>query len=156
MSGYRKAEKAHYRAIKQFMEAQYPWALWHFDITGEKLTVGQRCQIARYQSEWAWPDFFLAEARHGFHGMFLEIKATYEDLYTKKGIMRNTQHIIGQDFMLKILRSRGYYADFCIGIDGFMDIVNRYLEEELQLCGHSVSAIVSSDEGTNYCRMCVK
>lgn len=26
--------------------------------------------------------------------------------------------------------------------------------EELQVCGHPVSAIVSSDEGTHYCREC--
>ena len=41
----------------------------------------------------------------------------------------------------------------------FLDAINRDPErirwhDPLQSCGHPVSSIVSSDEGTNYCREC--
>ena len=87
------------------------------------------------------PDLFLPVARGRHHGMFLEMK------YGRGTVSAN------QECWLKWLGEQDYHTAVCWTYEEARDAILSYLGIQL-CCGHPVSAIVSSDEGTNWCKMC--
>jgi len=114
------------RAIAQYMQLQYPKTKWRFDMAGLNLSKAQAGMNKAIQCGRGWPDFFLAEPRAGFHGMFLEIKKAGTELYKKDGTFKN-EHIFEQFWTLKNLSGKGYVAEFSIGFDEFKAKVDSYM-----------------------------
>ena len=113
--------------ITDYLRLQYPNILFRSDLAGIRLPIGQATQVKRIQSDRGWPDLFIAEPRNGCPGLFLELKVSESDLYTKTGALRKSQHIREQTHMLGDLRQRGYRAEFAIGFDGAKSIIDEYL-----------------------------
>lgn len=62
------------------------------------------------------PDLFLAAGRHGFNGMFIEMK-----------VGRNGESA-NQKEVRKMLEESGYYCTICRSLDEFMHTVEHYLK----------------------------
>lgn len=62
------------------------------------------------------PDLFLPIARRGFHGLFIEMKS-------ESG--KPTEH---QKRWEELLKSQGYYHDFCYGSAQAIELLSWYLE----------------------------
>lgn len=123
----KKTEQKIQQAICDYLDLKYPDVIYRSDGAGLKLTIGQAKQFARMQSCRAYPDLFIAEPRGGYHGLFIEIKSSYYDLYTKKGWFRKSAHITEQNEMLQILRSKGYSADFGLGLNPTIRRIDLYM-----------------------------
>lgn len=61
------------------------------------------------------PDLFLAEARHGKNGLFIEMKS-------QKGKLSKNQKIVQEK-----LRFHGYQCETCKSVDEFINLINKYL-----------------------------
>lgn len=62
------------------------------------------------------PDLFLAAGRHGFNGMFIEMKAG------RNGESANQKEV------RKMLEHAGYLCEVCRSFDEFRGIVDKYLQ----------------------------
>lgn len=123
-----KAEEQIHKALVDYIDLQYPLLIYRTDGAGLKLPIGQAKKFAAMQKGRAYPDLFIAEARHAFHGFYLEIKAGRGEVYKKNGDLRDSKHIVEQRAMLSALNSRGYFAAFGMGIDHCKDLVDEYMK----------------------------
>jgi len=116
-------------ACVQYLEMQYPEALFYSDLNGIKLPIGLAVKVKRIQhKKHKWLDLFLPEPRRDYNGLFVEIKETPEKLYTKNGEMRKSEHINAQVDTAAELERRGYLAVFAGGFDEFKRIVDWYFD----------------------------
>lgn len=117
--------------VCDYMRIRYPTVLFRTDFAaGTRLSMTQAVRNKKMQSCRAWPDLFIAEARGGRHGLFVELKVEGTRLYLKDGItMVSNEHYREQDQVLRQLEGTGYRAVFAIGFDQAKDVIDRYLAE---------------------------
>ncbi len=126
--GY-SAEYILYRQVAYYLRAQYPEVMFHFDPTGLHLTKTQAGMLKGIQGGKGWPDLFIAEGRHGFRGLFVELKAEGLKLYKRDGSF-TSPHLKEQDDCMLDLERAGYQAVFAIGFDHAKKIIDDYLNKE--------------------------
>lgn len=141
--------------VADYLVSQYPDVLFHSDFgSGVKLTIGQAAKQKRLNGgRRAWPDMFIAKSKvvtlversdgeggstvQIKFGLFLELKKDGETLYpgprTKKrfksidGKEYKNEHLMEQADVLFKLRKAGYAANFAIGFDETIEIIDDYL-----------------------------
>lgn len=88
------------------------------------------------QSSRSWPDLFIYEPRRGYYGLAIELKTEGTIIILKrgdkKGHLTKDSHIREQFFMLKALREKGYYANFGIGFEGTIKLIQWYFGVSVQ------------------------
>lgn len=123
-----KAELDLQMMIVEYLTLRYPGVMFRSDLGGIRLNMGQAIQAKHLQGERrGWPDIFIAEPRNGCAGLFGELKTDRAEVYTKKGELKNSQHIKEQWATIWELRKRGYEADFWCGFDEARRAIDRYL-----------------------------
>lgn len=128
----KKNEHSVYERVATEMEHKHPDVVVHFDFgTGLRLPIGVAMKQKRINKKRGYPDFFLAKASSNYHGLFLEIKKEGEFVHYQKGEMKGSlkedEHIVEQEAMLRKLRSEGYMAEFAVGFDESMELIEMYL-----------------------------
>jgi hypothetical protein len=121
------SEKSLHKSVCDYIRLQYPKVLFNSDMSGIRLTIGQATQAKRLRSNQGFPDIVIYEARCGWNALFIELKRDGERIYKKDGSPA-TPHIAEQAECLKMLRERGYEAQFAIGFDQAREIIDQYLE----------------------------
>jgi hypothetical protein len=131
-----KHEETLQKQICSYLRLQYPNIIFRSDYaSGIKLTMNQAVQHKRLQSSRAWPDLFIYEpmkrAGKQYAGLALELKKDGTSVILKvgthKGQLSSNPHIQEQALMLKELTRKGYYADFAVGYDAAVGIIDWYL-----------------------------
>jgi hypothetical protein len=122
------SEKTLHRAVCDYIRLQYPSVLFNSDLAGAtKLTIGQAVAIKNLRSNRGWPDIFIAEPRHGYHGLFIELKKEGVKLFKKNGDPID-DHVAEQIKMSELLFKRRYVVKFAIGFDLTKEIIDDYLK----------------------------
>lgn len=117
--------------LANWLKKDEPNLLYRFDLAADlKLTIGQANRNKQLNRFSKYPDFFLAETTKSFCGLYIELKATREDLYKKNGEFKKSDHIDGQHKMLIVLRARGYKAEFACGLEEAQEMILNYIKEE--------------------------
>ncbi|MCD4651268.1 MAG: hypothetical protein K8S56_05715 [Candidatus Cloacimonetes bacterium] len=117
--------------IADFIRYQYPSVIFHMDLSGVRIPIGLAVKIKRLQPYRAFPDIQICEPRGRFSGLFIELKKTRSDLYTKTGAYRQTSHISEQRTVLANLKRKGYQAVFACGFDEAKQIISDYLDRRI-------------------------
>jgi hypothetical protein len=125
-----KREDQLQKSVCDYINYKYPNALYTSDSSGVRLTIGQAVAMKSLKKGRGWPDMFIAEPKGLFCGLFLELKREGEKIFNKKGEPR-TPHLAEQDRMINELVMRGYHADFAVGLDQAMAIIDAYMNEEV-------------------------
>ena len=73
------------------------------------------------------PDLFVFKAKHGYHGLFLELKSPKITIFLKNGEL--SQSVKSQYAMLERLKAEGYYCDIMNDIDAIRSLLDWYLAE---------------------------
>lgn len=115
-------------AVARYIRIRYPDVIFHSDFgSGIKLTKGQAIKQKRQNGGIrGWPDMFVAEGRGKFRGLFIELKKDGTRLKKKNGEWAS-EHIAEQAQLMSRLRGRGYEAQFAVGFDEAVDIIDNYL-----------------------------
>jgi hypothetical protein len=121
-------EQSMYPIIARFMRYQYPEVIFRFDhAAGMYMTINQAKKHSSINPIKGYPDLFIAKARHGYYGLFLELKAEGESPFLKSGDIKSAEHIQRQNKILKALHSEGYLATFGVGIEEILNRIRWYL-----------------------------
>ena len=84
--------------------------------------AGYRAKIAGLKK--GFPDLFLPIARHGYHGLFIELKTKENKaLGIKKGVLSKEQKTWLDD-----LNTQGYLAKVCYGYDDCIATLENYIK----------------------------
>lgn len=133
-----RLEEDTHREICNYTKLTYPDVIFHSDGSGLKLPMGLAKKYAALKSSRAIPDFFLAEPRGGYAGLYLEIKREGEVIFKQDGSLRKKitknprtgeeyDHLYEQAKMLDRLMHKGYQAQFVIGVRMATDVIDEYL-----------------------------
>jgi hypothetical protein len=114
--------------VCNYLKNKYPDVLFRSDLGGIRLSLGQATKVKRVQQSRAWPDLQICEARLGYHGLFIELKKDGARVRLKNGELSTDHHIQEQEAVLIKLRQRGYIAEFAVGYDEAIALINGYLE----------------------------
>ena len=120
------------KQVATYIRMQYPDVVFHSDFgSGVKLNYKQAVmQKIQNGGRRAWPDMFIAEPQpHGrdwYHGLFIELKKEGTRLKKKNGEWAS-DHIAEQYDVLDRLRFRGYKAEFAVGWDEAINLIDDYL-----------------------------
>jgi hypothetical protein len=138
-----KHEESLQRQVCTYLRRQYPHVLFRSDYaSGLRLTQNQARIHASLQSGKGWPDLFIpypadhkqkdGSLRH-YHGLFIELKTEGTTVYLKngpnKGKLTTNEHIQVQAATMKQLYNAGYYANFAVGIDEAIKMINWYFQK---------------------------
>jgi hypothetical protein len=125
------------KAVSIYLKLQYPNILYHFDLGGYNLSKSAAGMNKAIQKEPGFPDLFIIrpEVSHDslyskchYHGLFIELKADGVKLSNKKGEPA-TDHLRIQWEYIKKLRNLGYKAEFAVGINEAIRIIDNYLQD---------------------------
>lgn len=127
--------------VSHYLRLQYPKVLFHFDYgSGLKMTMGQAVRQKQLNPQRSWPDLFIAkpviihrpgEDFSAYHGYFIELKREGTTVFRKDGKVVSNPHIFEQWGSLQQLRQLGYKADFGIGYEQTIELIDSYLEGTL-------------------------
>jgi hypothetical protein len=128
--------------IALYMRLQYPTVMYRFDMAGLNLSIAQAGMNKGIQYGKGWPDMFIAKPQellegsgdesqfNLYYGLFIEIKKEGTKLYkTSDNSKCATPHLQEQLDTMKLLRKRGYMAEFACGFDESKILIDKYLQK---------------------------
>lgn len=135
MRSSKPTEEQEQAVVAQWIRLHYPDVIFHSDFgAGAKLTASQAVRQSRLNGGFrAWPDLCIAQPVFDedgemiFAGLFIELKRSGTRLAKKNGDWAS-DHIAEQSEMLKMLRMRGYCAEFAIGAEDAIELITDYME----------------------------
>lgn len=104
------------RACVRWFRMQYPQHLLFHIPNGGRRNAREAAFLKSEGVTAGIPDLFLAVGRHGFNGLFIEMKAG-----------RNTATPAQKEMMGRLYRA-GYHCVVCRSFDEFRDEVMKYLQ----------------------------
>jgi hypothetical protein len=124
----KKPEQALRDQVTMYLKLAYPSVMYKVDLESDiKLNAMQGARNKKLQCGRGWPDLFIAHPSKGFHGLFIELKAT--EIYLKDGkTLRSNEHLKEQNEVLWQLTRHGYKAVFGVGFDQTRKIIDEYLK----------------------------
>lgn len=117
-------EKYLHQGVCHYLRAQYPYAIFTSESSGLRTGYYQAKQLKLLRSSAGLPDLIIIHPSRGYHGLCIELKISSP--YTKKGKLRDNEHIMQQQSILNDLLERGYYATFGVGPDHTKAIIDWY------------------------------
>ncbi len=116
--------------IAEYLRTAYKNVMFLSDVRASlKLTIPQQVRSKKVQADgFACPDLMVFEARHGFHGLFMEIKAASP--FKKDGTLLKSEHLANQSATIERLAEKGYDATFYWNFDDAKAAIDWYLNEK--------------------------
>jgi hypothetical protein len=122
------SERTLHKSVCDYIRLKYPHVLFNSDLSGAtKLTLGQAVALKSLRSGRGFPDLAIYEpSKTGkYKALFIELKPEGTKLYNKSGFPA-TPHLAEQNEMISHLSNRGYYADFGVGLDACIKLIENY------------------------------
>lgn len=123
----RNREENTHTQVVNYLKLQYPDVIFNTDMSGVFLTKFQAIKAAYMRSDKGFPDIVIYEPRHGFYGLFIELKREGEAIYKQDGSLRKSEHLEQQKKMHDRLNAKCYNAVFAVGFDEAKKIIDNYL-----------------------------
>jgi hypothetical protein len=120
------SEKSLHFQVCEYLRLQYPNVIFNTDLSGIRLTMGQAVQAKKLRSSNGFPDLVIYENRMDYPALFIELKRKGERIL-KKDMTPANEHIAEQAEMIKLLRKRGYLAQFAVGFEQAKELIDWYL-----------------------------
>ena len=121
-------ESIQVRVVRYLVE-KYPSVLFRADVAaGSRQSIGMAVKMKKLGGNTAgWPDLFVAQPASGCHGLFLELKREGVRIHKRDGSFAS-DHLAEQAEVLQRLREAGYRAEFAIGFEAAVSLINEHLE----------------------------
>lgn len=127
MASLTVTEQDLHRAATQFIRLNWPHAIFNSDGAGNNLSPAQAAINASLRSGRGFPDVQLLVPCGPYHGAFWELKRPGSSPYLRDGSLSTNPHVQEQAEVLQQLMNLGYYANFAVGIDDFIEQITWYM-----------------------------
>lgn len=125
----KNVEESVHVQVCRYLDIKYPDVVYTSDQSGLRLPVGLAVKISKTRSKrYKIPDLIILKPSNGFCGLIIEIKKNHEEAYTKKGELRENEHIQMQWSSLQRLAKDGYMAVFGCGYNECVKIIESYFK----------------------------
>ena len=124
-----KKEESLAHQISQYLQLKHTRVIFRFDYGADvKLTMYQAKKMKALQGKWSkgYPDLFIAEPKGVYSGLFIELKAVSP--YKKNGELKKSEHLETQAHYHKLLRRKGYCAEFSTGFKETVELIEKYMK----------------------------
>jgi len=114
--------------VAKFMQVQFPTAIYQYTIGADvRLPINTARRLHKLNGRWSkgFVDIFIYEARNGYHGLAIELKAVTP--FKKNGELKKDSHLENQANFHKELEARGYKAIFTTGFEETVEAIREYL-----------------------------
>lgn len=145
-----KESSIHYQ-VAQYLKNQYPNLIFRTDFAaGIKMTMGQAKKHKSLQSGRSYPDLFIAKSKIDsgsgqfiYCGLYIELKRDGVQLIRSKDATKIAKddyklrkkgdwydlHTEEQANMLGALRKEGYCAEFAVGFNEAVKLIDNYVKK---------------------------
>lgn len=124
----KKREENIHNAVCKYLDLQYPNVMYITDLSGIKLTIGQAVQAKKQRCKsFKLLDLNILHPNGHYNGLCIEIKKDVNEVFTKKGDVRNSEHIQAQSKSIQHLQSVGYKSSFGCGFDHCKQLIDDYM-----------------------------
>lgn len=123
--------------VCNYLRKNYPDVIFHSDYAANAdLSEHQKKVNKSLQSRYAFPDLMIFEPRGEYIGLALELKREGATVVLKigpnKGQLTSNEHIQNQAVTLRKLKKAGWWANFSIGYEQTIKIIDRYFGNDQQ------------------------
>jgi len=123
-----KPERRLQLQVCEYLKTQYPKVIFWANDSGERKPMGLAVLGKRMRSVSKLPDMWISEARGGYHGLYIELKA--DSPYKKGSVeLRKNEHNEAQSEMLEKLEAKGYRACFAWSLEMAIEIIKIYMNQ---------------------------
>ncbi len=123
----KQSELSVHNQVCKYLKAQYPNVMFLSDFAaGIKMSIGMASRQSMQKSGHAFPDIMVFEPNEKYKGLFIEVKKDDSIFYKDTRNLKPVQHVLDQQNCINLLRSKGYYADFCCGFDEAKSTIDIY------------------------------
>lgn len=114
--------------VAEFIKTQYPKVIHRFDVAADlRMSINQASIIKnKLLHEKGFTDLVIFEPSKGYHGLLIELKKDYAEVYKKDGSYKKNEHLETQIAMHKRLRDKGYCVVFGLGFDDTIEKIRGY------------------------------
>lgn len=114
--------------IASYLKYQHSKLIFKFANDDGNLTMMQAVRRKKVNPFSGFPDFQLFKKSGNYAGLLIELKRDKSQVYKKNGEYKKNEHLKKQVEMHERLRKEGYKVHFCWDLEGFISILNEYLE----------------------------
>ena len=125
--GVKKKEAYVHRQVTKFLDTYYPNVRYLSNLAGEKFHEGQKYKVQAIQHSPGAPDLMIFHRTALYTGLAIELKGEGVRVFKKDGSLRKSEHLSRQMAWLKYLRRQGWKAEFGLGYDQSVDLINEYM-----------------------------
>lgn len=124
----RRREQVIQLAVCGHIRSEYPDVIFFSDFAaGLRLPIWLASLRKQMASGRGIPDLMLDVKRGDFGGLRLELKQEGERIWLKDGSVSKDKHTQEQNAVLEKLRKEGYCAEFAVGLEQAIGIVDWYM-----------------------------
>lgn len=113
--------------VVNYLKKRYPDVLFMSDLSGIWMPKLLAFKLARIRGTRGIPDIIIFEKRGGCSGLAIELKASTKPVTKKNGELKKDEHIEEQAFVQDKLRKQGWMAEFCIGAEQAIKLIDLYM-----------------------------
>lgn len=122
-------EKIIHQQVCDYLKLQYPNVIFTSDASGAKMSIGMAMELKRKRCvNYKIPDLLILQPTKDYKGLFLEIKKSSDDIFTKKGELRDSEHIQAQFKTIQRLNDLGYCSAFACGFNDAKQLIDNYFK----------------------------
>lgn len=124
-----------HKQVTNFIASNWPEVQYRSDLGGIFMGWAIAKKVKEIQKDNAWPDLFVARPTLYYSSLFIELKVSEDELFTKDGKWREGNsytHIHEQRDLLLTLRRLGYCAEFGCGWTHTKCLIEWYMSLPLE------------------------
>jgi len=128
-------EKQLQKSICQYLKLAYKGLRFHSDMAGTFLS-GKWSLMKENKdnnSHSGYPDLVIYKKSNGYMGLALELKREGNSPFKKDGTLKKDVHLEEQQAWLDVFAELGFKAQFVVGFDEAMAVINKYLSKRASL-----------------------
>jgi len=123
-------EKIIHRQICDYINMQYPHAIFTSDSSGARVSIGLRNEFKRKRCRmFKILDIIILQPNKHYQGLMLEVKSSKDELFKKDGTFKKNEHIKEQKRSIDRLNAVGYYACFVCGLYDAIEVIKKYMSD---------------------------
>ena len=131
LKGKKETERRMHTRVARYLRERYPKARFITTLDGEFFGKHQAEHVRAMQWGSGAPDMIIFHPNGVYYGLALELKKDTANPFRKDGELKAGEHLQEQSEWLDYLQDVGWIAQFAVGYENAIDIIDNYFNMRL-------------------------